>query len=87
VLEKSVVVDTNRWRGSSSAPRLVGQFAVELTLMQRRIMPMQHAEMRAWLVNEALLTDAAFWPKTYVLRLEQCSFLTMYDARPPGELP
>jgi hypothetical protein len=84
---EQAVGDIRRMGGSRAHPRLVGQFAIELTLTTRRIAPMQRPEMRSWLINEALLTDAAFRPKTYTLRLEQGSFLTPYDARPPGELP
>jgi len=47
-----------------------------MTLTTRRLEQPQSAR---YLINEALLTDDAFLPKTYSLRLEKGNFLTPCD--------
>ncbi len=74
-------------RDARPQPQLLGQFGIELTLTPRRIARMRRPDAQHWRINEALLTDAAFRPKTFALRLEHGHFVTPYDARPPGAQP
>lgn len=61
-------------------PHLIGQFDIELTLTKRRIPKLGHAEMHNYRINESLLSDDAFLPKTYTVRLEKGNFLTSFEA-------
>jgi hypothetical protein len=79
--------DVRHAGGTRAHPQLLSLFDIELTLAKRRNAWMRRADKQRWRVNEALLTDGAFRPKTYALRLERGTFLTQYDARPPGEQP
>ncbi|KAI9787842.1 MAG: hypothetical protein M1816_007409 [Peltula sp. TS41687] len=66
-------------------PHLISQFDIELTLAKRRIPMMRRPDTQKWRINESLLTDDAFLPKMYTLRLEKGNFLTPYDAMLPQE--
>lgn len=66
-------------------PHFIGQFDIELTLPKHRIPKMRCPEKQGWRMNESLLTDDAFLPKTYTARLEKGSFPTTYDAILPEE--
>ncbi|OBT69628.1 hypothetical protein VE03_00730 [Pseudogymnoascus sp. 23342-1-I1] len=79
------VVDISTIGGTRTDPHRISQFDIELTLMKRRIPRMRGLETQRWRINESLLTDAAFLPKTYTVRLEKGNFLTPYDAMLPEE--
>jgi hypothetical protein len=66
---------------------LISQFDIELTLTKRRIPKLGNAEMHNYKINESLLTDDAFLPKTYTVRLEKGEFITPYDAMRTEEIP
>jgi len=68
-------------------PHLISQFDIELTLTKRRIPKLGTAEMHSYRINESLLTDDAFLPKTYTVRLEKGEFITSYDAMSTEEIP
>lgn len=59
-------------------PHHISQFDIELTLAKRRIPRMRAPEMQDRKINESLLTDDAFLPKTYTVRLEEGNFLTTF---------
>ena len=62
--------------GSRNSPSLVSQFDIELTLAKRCIPSLRGPEEQKWaLMHEAQLTDAAFLPRTYALRLEKGNFV------------
>ena len=61
----------------------MSQFDIELTLAKRRIPRMNRPEMQSRGLNEVFLTDDAFLPKTYTVRLEKGNFLTPFDAMFP----
>lgn len=46
---------------------------------------MRRPETQGWRINESLLTNDAFLPKTYTVRLEEGNFLTPYDLMLPEE--
>ncbi|KAI9742147.1 MAG: hypothetical protein M1818_004047 [Claussenomyces sp. TS43310] len=50
------------------------QFDIELTLTKRRSEMMRHPQLERRTINEALLTDDAFLPKTYTVELEKGNF-------------
>lgn len=79
------VVDISTIGGTRTDPHLISQFDIGLTLAKRRIPRMRGPETQRWRINESLLTDDAFLPKTYTVRLEKGNFLTPYDAKLPGE--
>ncbi|KAK8917677.1 hypothetical protein VCV18_008997 [Metarhizium anisopliae] len=56
---------------------------IGLTLTRRRIPSIGHADMTKYRINESLLAQAAFKPKTYTITLEKGNFLSPYDARFP----
>jgi hypothetical protein len=64
---------------SANNSRLLDQFAIELTLQKRRISRFNARPGMEYQINEKLLTDAAFLPKTYMIRLEKGRFCTQYD--------
>jgi hypothetical protein len=64
---------------STNNSRLLDQFAIELTLQKRRISRFNARPGTEYQINEKLLTDAAFLPKTYTIRLEKGRFRTQYD--------
>lgn len=66
-------------------PHHLSQFHIELTLAKRRIPRMRRPETQSWRINESLLTDDAFLPKMYTVRLEVGNFLTPYDLMLPEE--
>ncbi|KAI9812546.1 MAG: hypothetical protein M1826_002796 [Phylliscum demangeonii] len=66
-------------------PQPISQFDIELTLAKRRIPSMRGPDAQRRRMNESLLTDDAFLPKTYTVRLERGNFLTPYDAMLPPE--
>jgi hypothetical protein len=61
----------------------LAQFNIELTLTKRRIPKIGDADMQRYRINESLLTDGAFLPKMYTIKLEKGKFLTSFDARDP----
>ncbi|PYH94040.1 hypothetical protein BO71DRAFT_399208 [Aspergillus ellipticus CBS 707.79] len=71
-LEQTVNLDTK-----SQKPQVLSEFDIELTLTQRRI---SGCETKNYRINEALLTESAFEPKTYRVRLEKGKFLTQFDS-------
>jgi hypothetical protein len=70
---------------STNPSSLISQFALEITLQKRRISSLQDARWDKSELNEKLLTDAAFQPKTYTLRLEQGRFRTPHDLLNDGK--
>ncbi|PNY24992.1 Uncharacterized protein TCAP_05076 [Tolypocladium capitatum] len=60
-------------------PNPVDQADIELTLTKRRIPG--DAGFERYRINEALLTDDAFLPKTYLISLERGVFLAPFDAQ------
>ena len=62
-------------------PHLLAQFGMELTLTKRRTRPFQSGPLQHGRINECCLTDDAFRPKTYTIRLEQGNFMTPAHAR------
>ncbi|KAF7586501.1 hypothetical protein BBP40_008783 [Aspergillus hancockii] len=80
---KSLSQPINITNASSKTPSLLGEFNIELALTKRRIAKLGDVDTQRYRINESLLTDAAFTPKTYTIRLEQGGFLTPFDARQP----
>lgn len=74
------VVDLSNLGGSRKNPQLVSQFEIDLTLTKRRIPPANGPDKQKWKINEDRLTDDAFRPKTYTVRLDKGNFLTTYDS-------
>ncbi|KAE8376129.1 hypothetical protein BDV26DRAFT_294361 [Aspergillus bertholletiae] len=62
-------------------PSLLSQFTLEMTLTKRRIPKLGDADMQEYRINEELLSDAAFLPKQYVIKLETDRFLSGFDYR------
>ncbi|QLI70275.1 uncharacterized protein G6M90_00g079150 [Metarhizium brunneum] len=60
------------------------QTKVDMTLTKRRIPSLGNADMSKYNINESLLAQAAFEPKTYTITLDQGNFLSPYDAQFPG---
>ncbi|KAI9811416.1 MAG: hypothetical protein M1826_003180 [Phylliscum demangeonii] len=79
------VVDVSGIGATRKHPQPISQFDIELTLAKRRIPRMRGPETRNWRMNESLLTDDAFLPKTYTVRLEKGNFLSSHDAMLPKE--
>ncbi|KAI9811417.1 MAG: hypothetical protein M1826_003181 [Phylliscum demangeonii] len=77
------VVDVSGIGASRKHPQPISQFVIELTLAKSRILRMRGPDAQGWRMNESLLTDDAFLPKTYTVRLEKGNFLTPCDARFP----
>ncbi|PIG85327.1 hypothetical protein AARAC_002836 [Aspergillus arachidicola] len=59
-------------------PSQLTQFSVEITLTKRRITE-QGDVVNRLVINEQLLTDAAFLPKEYTVKLENGQFLCASD--------
>lgn len=59
-------------------PSQLTQFNIEITLTKRRITALGDAVNRL-VINEQLLTDAAFLPKEYTVKLENGQFLCASD--------
>lgn len=78
-------VDMSSIDNTRKDPRLLSQVDIELTLAKRRIPRLRNPEMQEWKMNESLLIDDAFLPKTYGIRLEEGNFLTPSDAMSPKE--
>jgi len=70
---------------STNYSPFISQFTLEITLQKRRISSLQDARWDKSELNEKLLTDAAFLPKTYTLRLEQGRFRTPYELLNDGK--
>jgi len=51
-----------------------------MTLTKRRIPKLGHAEMHKYCIDESLLTDDAFQPQTYTIRLEKGNFILPHDS-------
>lgn len=79
------VVDISSIAAIHTNPHLISQFDIELTLTKRRIPRIRLPETQKWKINESLLTEEAFLPKTYTIRLEKGNFLTPYDSKLPKE--
>lgn len=79
------VVDISSIGRNGKGPHLISQFDIELTLAKRRIPRMRDPEIQHWRLNESLLTDDAFLPKMYTVKLEKGNFLTPFDAELPKE--
>lgn len=79
------VVNLSSISDTRKDPHHISQFDIELTLAKRRIPRMRRPETQGWRINESLLTDEAFLPKTYTVRLEEGNFLTPYDLMLPEE--
>ncbi|KAB8233202.1 hypothetical protein BDV23DRAFT_146128 [Aspergillus alliaceus] len=62
-------------------PSLLSQCTIEITLTKRRIPRLGDVDMQKRIINEELLTDAAFLPKQYAIKLEVGQFLSAFDAR------
>ncbi|EFY94155.1 hypothetical protein X797_011667 [Metarhizium robertsii] len=60
------------------------QTKVNMTLTKRRIPSLGNADMSKYNINESLLAQAAFEPKTYTITLDQGTFFSPYDAQFPG---
>ena len=74
------IVDIGGLDGTRRDPHLIQQFDIEMTLAKRRIARMRRPERQGWRMNESVLTDEAFRPKTYTVRLEKGNFLAPFDA-------
>lgn len=72
-------------RDSFDKPDIVGHADIEMTLTKRRIPRLRGADMERYIINEALLTDDAFLPRTYHLSLEKGVFLAPFDAMQPSD--
>ncbi|KAE8371139.1 hypothetical protein BDV26DRAFT_303117 [Aspergillus bertholletiae] len=62
-------------------PSLLSQFTLEMALTKRRIPKLGDVDMQRRIINEELLTDAAFVPKQYAIKLKTGQFLAAFDAR------
>jgi hypothetical protein len=76
--------NTNASINQSPSP-LTSPFTLEITLQKRRIPSLQDARFDKHKLNEKILTDAAFEPKTYTLRLEQGRFRTPHELLNDGK--
>lgn len=65
IVEINSIDDTRKGKSS----HLIDQFDLELTLTKRCIPRMQRFAQHRW-INEALLVDSAFLPKTFTIKLE-----------------
>ncbi|KAK2591897.1 hypothetical protein QQS21_010421 [Conoideocrella luteorostrata] len=63
------------------------QAQIELTLTKRRIPRIGAAKMAEDTINESLLKDSAFQPKSYTLALENDIFLSQFDSINARHLP
>jgi hypothetical protein len=70
------IIDTHR-----DTPQPLGQFKIQITLTKRRTMPFQSGLLQQARINEDRLTDEAFRPKTYAIRLEKGNFITPAHAK------
>ena len=66
-------------------PHVISQFDIEITLTKSCIPSLRSWMKPSYQVNEKLLVDDAFRPKTYSVRLEKGNFLCAYDAMLPKE--
>ncbi|KAE8143868.1 hypothetical protein BDV38DRAFT_232145 [Aspergillus pseudotamarii] len=73
-LSQSIDLPTN----PPKRPSRLTQFNIEITLTKRRIAALGDAVNRR-IINEQLLTDAAFLPKEYTITLETGQFLCASD--------
>ncbi|OAA72184.1 hypothetical protein ISF_01257 [Cordyceps fumosorosea ARSEF 2679] len=69
-----------------SSPASLQTTKVDMTLTQRRIPKLGNVDMSKYKINESLLVEAAFQPKTYTFTLEKGNFFTPYDAQSPEGL-
>lgn len=67
--------------------KLLGQMQIQLTLTKRRIPKLGHTDMSQYTINESLLREEAFFPKTYTLSLESGVFCTAFDEMHMAEIP
>ncbi|KAI9811697.1 MAG: hypothetical protein M1826_003108 [Phylliscum demangeonii] len=77
------VVDVSGIGATRKHPQPISQFDIELTLAKRIIPRMRGPETQTRRINESLLTDDVFLPKTYTVRLEKGNFLAPCDAMFP----
>ncbi|PGH17862.1 hypothetical protein AJ80_04685 [Polytolypa hystricis UAMH7299] len=68
-------------------PQSLSKFDLEITLTKRRIPKLLQVDMYRVKLNEELLKDDAFVPKTYSIHLKKGDFLTDADARMDKQLP
>ena len=73
------VIDLNSISGTRRNPHLISLFDIELTLTKRRTPRLSTPETQPWQINELRLTDDAFLPKRYTIRLEKGNFLAPAD--------
>ncbi|KAK5656577.1 hypothetical protein OQA88_4556 [Cercophora sp. LCS_1] len=57
-------------------PAILGQFKLRLTLLKKCALP----DENRYHINDAVLTDDAFLPKTFTITLSKGCFLSPYDA-------
>ncbi|TFL04953.1 hypothetical protein BDV98DRAFT_601401 [Pterulicium gracile] len=57
----------------------LSQLPITITLTKDRIPTLGSADMSNYTINEALLTDDAFLPKSYIVSLEKGRFITAFD--------
>ena len=74
----NILVDLSDTSDKSSTQKLF-KFGIEMTLTKRRIPKLGHMAMEGYRINEELLSDDAFVPKTYSVCLERGNFLTQHD--------
>lgn len=60
---------------------LLSELDIELTLSKRRISGMEGQDKPKYWINEARLTEDAFLPKKYTIRLEKGVFVPSVDAK------
>jgi hypothetical protein len=75
------IVEIGSHDGHKGHPQLLGQFNIELTLTKRRTGFFRSGQLQYAKINEACLTEDAFRPKVYTIRLEKGNFITPNDAR------
>ena len=79
------VVDISGVDGTRKDPHLIRQFHIEMTLAKRRIARMRQLETQGWMTNESVLTNEAYRPKMYTVRLKKGNILAPFDAMGPWE--
>lgn len=82
LLSQAVDLDNDTRRG----PNLISQFEIEMTLTKQRS-PTYPPQECDWRMNASLLSDDAFLPKSYTVKLERGKFITPHDARRAKEIP
>lgn len=79
-LEQAIDGTTTAKSKKSHDTHLISQFSISVTLQKGRPERLQGSEWDHFpRINEGLLTDVAFKPKEYTVRLEQGRLRTQYD--------